>query len=83
MGKKPSKYNNKAAGMRPKERITSQDIEALVDGQLDPVRAARLHAQLSRQPLLNRHYHQLMVQKQQLKLWWAALPRSDNPTTPG
>jgi len=83
MGKKPKQYNDKALRMRPRERITAQDIEALVDGQLDPVRAARLHAQLSRQPLLNRHYHQLMAQKQLLRRWWASLPQRDNPTTSG
>ncbi len=69
--------------MRPEERITPQDIEALVDGQLDPVHAARLHAQLGRNPLLNRHYHHLIAQKQLLLRWWAALPKLDNPTTPG
>lgn len=69
--------------MRPRERITSQDIEALVDGQLDPVHAARLHAQLGRNPILNRHYHQLMAQKQLLLRWWAALPKTDPPSTSG
>ena len=69
--------------MRPRERITSQDIVALVDGQLDPVHAARLHAQLGRNPILNRHYHQLMAQKQLLLRWWAALPKTDPHSTSG
>lgn len=60
-----------------KERITAQDIEALVDGQLDPAKAARLHALLSRQPRLSRHYHQLVAQKQLLRSWWSTLPQTD------
>lgn len=63
--------------MQSEERITTQDIEALVDGQLEPARAARVHAQLNMQPYLNRHYQQLMAQKQLLLQWWAHLPQTE------
>lgn len=59
------------------ERITSQDIEALVDNQLDPARAARVRAHLQRQPRLQRDYQRLLGQKQLLQRWWASLPHTD------
>jgi len=59
-------------------RITSQDIEALVDGQLDPDSAARLRRLLDRQPRLQRQYHRLARQKHLLCRWWASLPQTDN-----
>ncbi|MDP2206512.1 MAG: hypothetical protein Q8K65_09425 [Alphaproteobacteria bacterium] len=60
------------------DRITSQDIEALVDNQLDPARAARMRRLLTRQPHLQRHYQQLVTQKQLLQHWWATLPQSSS-----
>lgn len=62
----------------PNGRITTQDIEALVDGQLDPEAANRLHSVIRRQPLLQRHYRQLVLQKQLLHRWWATQSRLDN-----
>ncbi|HRJ65501.1 MAG TPA: hypothetical protein PLW48_00055 [Alphaproteobacteria bacterium] len=59
-------------------RITAQDIEALVDDQLDPDKAARIRAAMNRQPHLHLHYQRLMTQKQLLRRWWATLPHIDN-----
>lgn len=59
-------------------RITSQDIEALVDGQLDPESAARLRLIMSRQPQLESHYQRLISQKNLLRRWWSTQPRTDN-----
>lgn len=59
-------------------RITAQDIEALVDDQLDPDKAARIRAAINRQPHLHLHYQRLMTQKQLLRRCWANLPHIDN-----
>jgi GrpB-like predicted nucleotidyltransferase (UPF0157 family) len=51
-------------------RISDQDLEALVDGQLDIQTASRLEDALRSDSDARRRYQALKEQKRLLQLWW-------------
>jgi len=53
-----------------KKAITDRDIQALVDGELSPDQAARVHGYLLHHPLARQRYESLMKQKKLLQEWW-------------
>jgi anti-sigma factor RsiW len=61
----------------PEKRTSLREIEALVDGQLPPARAAQVQSLLSRHPPLQNHYKHLFRQNELLRLWWQSLPEDD------
>ena len=50
--------------------ITDMDIQALIDGELDPERKKQVMAIVERSPDLYKRFTLYMHQKKLLKLWW-------------
>lgn len=55
---------------RLRAAISDLDLQALVDGELDPAAADRLQAQLTHDSVARRRYLDLLEQKRLLMMWW-------------
>lgn len=54
------------------EKVTDQDIQAMVDGELDADRAACVAQRIQESPLFQKRYEELNHQRNLLNLWWNA-----------
>lgn len=58
------------------EKVTDQDIQAMVDGELDESRAACVAQRVQESPLFRKRYEELNHQKNMLQLWWGSSKRT-------
>jgi hypothetical protein len=52
------------------DSVTSLDIQALIDNELDPERKDFVRAVIQHHPSLERKFEELCRQKELLRLWW-------------
>lgn len=53
--------------------IDDYDIQALVDGELEPDEARRIKRKIDQTPVLQKRYDELVHQKKLLQQWWQRL----------
>ncbi len=51
--------------------ISDLDIQALVDGELDELRAGEIRDAISKHPVKLKRFEELQKQKEQLREWWS------------